>query len=232
MMGSRHDEEPLLPASLADRLREETRELHRAAERSRFVQALLRGELEPRAYALMLRSLHGLYAALESGLARHAGDPRLAAFAEPALWRREAIERDLQALAGPSWRETLRPAAAAARYVARLDALAAAQPLRLAGHAYVRYLGDLSGGQVLARVVARSVGRDDGGATAFYDFGGAVAAARSAQALRRGLDRLGADADSADAVVEEACTAFALHGELFDELAVHAGLAAAPAGAA
>ena len=126
MMGSRHDEEPLLPASLADRLREETRELHRAAERSRFVQALLRGELEPRAYALMLRSLHGLYAALESGLARHAGDPRLAAFAEPALWRREAIERDLQALAGPSWRETLRPAAAAARYVARLDALAAA----------------------------------------------------------------------------------------------------------
>jgi heme oxygenase len=226
-MGLHGDEEPHLHASLSARLREETRELHRAVERSVFVRTLLRGALEQRPYALLLRGLHGVYAALESGLERHAADPRLAPFAEPALRRRAALESDLHALAGPSWRR-LAPPSAALRYGERLDDLAAHRPPLLAAHAYVRYLGDLSGGQLLAGIVGRSVGRS----TAFYDFGDPAEVAHRSGALRRGLDALGADATTADAVVDEACTAFALHAALFDELAAQGGLVAAPSGAA
>lgn len=208
-------------ASLAARLKDETRELHRAVERTAFVRALLHGTLEPGRYVLLLRSLHGLYAALEAGLEAHAADPRLAPFAEPALRRRAPLEGDLQALAGPGWR-SLPTVPAAVRYIARLDALAAREPLRLAAHAYVRYLGDLSGGQLLAGIVARRIGS----ATAFYGFGDAAAVARCADALRLGLDGLGADPAVADAVVAEARTAFVLHGELFDELAATGALAA------
>lgn len=227
MMGLHDDEEPRLHASLSARLREETRELHRAVERSDFVSALLRGQLDRASYALLLRSLHGVYAALEAGLEGHASDPRLAPFAAPALRRRPALESDLLALAGPAWR-SLRMTRAALRYGARLDDLAARRPLLLAAHAYVRYLGDLSGGQLLAGIVERSVGR----ATAFYDFGDAAGVAPLADALRHALDALGADAMAADAVVAEARAAFALHAELFDELAAMSRLVAAPAGAA
>jgi heme oxygenase len=227
MMGPHDDEEPRVHVSLAARLREETHELHRDVERHVFMRALLRGALDRQAYVLLLRSLHGVYAALEAGLDRHAADPRLAPFAEPALRRRTPIESDLQALAGPAWPRLQAPEAAA-RYAARLNDLTARQPLLLAAHAYVRYLGDLSGGQLLAGIVERSVG----GATAFYAFGDATTSASRAGALRHGLDALGSDAAVADAVVAEARAAFARHGDLFDELALRGGLVAAPLGAA
>ena len=60
-----------------------------------------------------------------------------------------------------------------AEYTSRLRALASARdPAPLLAHAYVRYLGDLSGGQVIRRRVARAYGlEDDGGAgVSFYEF--------------------------------------------------------------
>ena len=53
-------------------------------------------------------------------------------------------------------------------YVARLQAL---PPPHLAAHAYVRYLGDLAGGPVLARIVGRAYGLQQQG-LAFYRFDG------------------------------------------------------------
>ena len=67
-----------MSASLADRLKDETLTLHRAAERSTFMGALLRGEVDRRGYSALLRNLAALYAALEPALLRHAAHPLLA----------------------------------------------------------------------------------------------------------------------------------------------------------
>ena len=97
--------------SLAERLRDATRELHAQAERSGVMRTLLRGELGRGDYALLLRNLHAIYAALEAALAQHGGHPVLAPVDDPALRRRAALEADLALLAGADWAE--RPAAGA-----------------------------------------------------------------------------------------------------------------------
>ena len=58
-------------------------------------------------------------------------------------------------------------------YAGRIASLSASpEPAPLLAHAYVRYLGDLSGGQVIRRRVARAYGleEDNGAGVAFYEF--------------------------------------------------------------
>lgn len=206
--------------TLSARLRTQTWPAHRQVEATPFVRAMLRGGLSLPAYCLLLASLHPIYAALEAALRQHAGHARVAAVYQPALEREPALRADLAVLHGDDWRDTLSPQPEAVEYAAHLETLARVAPHLLPAHAYVRYLGDLSGGQAVQRAVARSLGLNGGVGTRFYDFGPPGAAAALAQGLRAGLDRLApAEADH-EAIVQEAEQAFARHARLFAELEV------------
>lgn len=213
--------------SLAERLKTETRALHTAAERSTFMGALLRGRIERPAYCALLRNLHAIYAALEAALARHATHALIAPVHAPALSRTAALASDLLVLHGPAWASEIVLQPAAVGYVARLHEVVATQPGLLLAHAYVRYLGDLSGGQMLRRIVAQSAALAGERGVAFYDFGDATATRDLTHAFRAGLASVSADAVQADALIEEAKLAFGLHQRLFDELAFDASLASA-----
>jgi heme oxygenase len=206
---------------LGQRLRDATRALHADAERSPFMAVLLRGRMGRVAYASLLHNLHAIYEVMEPALARHAAHPALAPLDLALLAREPALRDDLATLGEPADAVPgLRPAAS--RYVARLRELDAGRPDLLLAHAYVRYLGDLSGGQLLRDIVGRSPGLAWPVGTAFYDFGDATAVAAHAAAFRAGLDR--AVVADPDAVVEEACQAFVWHRRLFDELAEACGV--------
>ncbi|WP_127996340.1 biliverdin-producing heme oxygenase [Piscinibacter defluvii] len=200
-------------ASLSATLRERTAAAHRRVEGTPFVRALLAGRLDRAGYTLLLRSLHEVYAALEAALG---AQPALAPLVHPALPRSEALGEDLVLLHGPRWREELAPRPASIGYARRLGELAAAQPLLLAAHAYVRYLGDLSGGQVLGRIVQRSLGLAGEAGTRFYRF--EAPPDSLAQGLRAGLDALVVDAPQREAPLDEALAAFGRHEHLFAEL--------------
>jgi heme oxygenase len=203
---------------LAQRLREATREAHRNAERAGIMPALLRGELGREPYVRILRNLHALYAALEPALARNAADPRIAPLHRPALDRRPALERDLTALHGAGWRDiAIEPAAQ--RYVERLETLGNQAPHLLAAHAYVRYMGDLNGGQLLSRIVRQALQLRDDEGTAFYDFSQAGEPTQLIAGYRSALDALPLDEAQMEAVIAEAVQAFASHVEIFEELA-------------
>jgi heme oxygenase len=212
-----------MTASLAAALRAGTRDLHRAAEQSGIMrQILVERRLTRPAYARLLRSLHAHYAALEGELARHAAHPALAPLHFPELARAEALAADLRAHHGAAWEVELAPAPTAIAYAARLRALGAGAPALLAAHAYVRYLGDLSGGQLLAPLVAGLLGVAPNEGFAFYAFAGVPDVAGFRVRYRAALDAvpLGpAASDGPAPVVEEARHAFALHARLFEELA-------------
>ncbi len=208
---------------LSRRLRVATHQLHVQVERCAFMRALLRGELPREGHALLLRNLHALYAALEAGLQRLAERPALAPFARPALRREAALAADLRVVHGERWSNELALTASMTDYVEHLRRLSQAADRRLVAHAYVRYLGDLSGGQRLRALVARALALPPGQGVAFHDFGGVTEVAALAHALREALDALGAGDD----VVDEACAAFGRHAVLFAELAELADLDAA-----
>ncbi len=204
--------------TLSARLRTQTWPAHRQVEATPFVRTMLRGGLSLPAYCLLLASLHPIYAALESGLQRHAGRPEVAAVCAEPLWREPALADDLAHLHGADWREALAAQPQALAYAAHLRELAERAPAMLVAHAYVRYLGDLSGGQTLRRIVAGSLGLPGGLGTRFYDFGPPAQTAALAGGLRAGLDRIEADEATREAIVHEAELAFARHEHLFGEL--------------
>lgn len=203
---------------LAARLKHDTRSLHTQAERSGVMADLLRGRLALADYCALLRNLQAIYAALEQGLDQHRADARLSRLWQPELRRLPALIQDLERLHEGDWRAELALMPASQAYAARLEQLAKEQPLLLLAHAYLRYLGDLYGGQMMARLVRQHYDLSGDEGTAFYAFGEAAEVERLKQQFRAGLDALNLNAEQADAVVAEACEAFQRHQQLFEEL--------------
>ena len=219
-----------LGRGLGARLRKATQDLHRQVEGAGIMPALLRGQLDLPTYCALLRNLHAIYAALEAALIRHAGHPDVAPVFFPALFRLAALADDLSVLHGKPWAQDLALQTATLRYVARLQALEASHPEWLAAHAYVRYLGDLSGGQMLGQIVSELFQLDADVGTHFYDFGGPESVASHQSVFRAGLSAIAADEARIGELVAEASMAFELHRELFVELAAPASAAIATAG--
>jgi heme oxygenase (biliverdin-producing, ferredoxin) len=195
------------PAGLVARLRERTRDLHREAERSGILRELLHRRASRAGYALLLRNLHPVYAAMEGALILHRGAPGVRRMPH-GLGRMHAIESDLRALAGEDWETTLPLLKAAAGYVVRIVTSAQRVPGALIAHAYVRYLGDLSGGQVLKRLLAEAPGlaADE---LSFYDFGGEVDTESRTAAYLAAIDAAGRELQPRmDEIVEESAEAF------------------------
>lgn len=210
--------------SLAQRLRNETRDLHTEVERSTLMHALLRGELGLRPYCMLLRNLHAIYRALEAALTRNARQPLLAPIFASALFRSAALEQDLDSLHGPLWNQAIALQPASLLYVARLRELDRTSSDLLVAHSYVRYLGDLSGGQLLKRIVATSFQLTGSAGTAFYDFGDTDQTRALTHQFRAGLTNMGADQAQTSAIVTEARQAFEWHRDLFKQLALASGL--------
>ncbi|ACZ31772.1 Heme oxygenase [Xylanimonas cellulosilytica DSM 15894] len=207
---------PVAPPLLSALLREGTRTEHQEAESQGFVTRLLAGELSVAAYASLAAQQHTIYTALEEASAQIASDARGGALVFAELTRVPAIERDLEHLYGPEWRDAAAPLPSTARYAARLREAGAGLP-EYAAHAYTRYLGDLSGGQVIKRMMQRHYGMGAAGLE-FYEFPEIPKAKPFKDVYRERLDGLGLDDTETSRAVAEAQRAFQLNRAMFAEL--------------
>lgn len=182
------------------------------------MQRLLRGSMDQPGYQALLVNLAAIYAALEPAWQRHSSHPVLASTFSTRLLRSAALRADLRTLARSQDVEPAPLQPATWSYVHRLEALDAAHPELLLAHAYVRYLGDLNGGQLLKVAVRRCFALPDHAGTSFYDFGDAAVTAELARRFRQGLADLVVEADLQDALVDEARRSFELHAAMFDQL--------------
>jgi heme oxygenase len=202
--------EAVQPLSVA--LREGSTSEHDAAEQSPFVSELLAGRVNEQGYADYLLRLRTVYRALEETVRARRYDPVVAAVYDPALERLAAIDADLDHWAPSGARELESRAAAAYRdRIIDTDWGGA-----LVAHHYTRYLGDLSGGQAIGRILDRTFGLGGAG-LAFYAF--PVKAKPYKDTYRARLDGLDLDADEISRAVDEVKVAFGLNQSLFDELA-------------
>jgi heme oxygenase (biliverdin-producing, ferredoxin) len=185
---------------------------HDAAEQSPFVTELLAGRVNGRGYADYLRRLRVIYGALEEAVRARRDDPLVAAVYDPALERLSAVDADLRHWAPGAARDVSSPAAAAYR-----DRIAGASwGGALLAHHYTRYLGDLSGGQAIGKILDRTFDLDGAG-LAFYRF--PVRPKPYKDSYRARIDGLTLDADEIAQAVDEVKVAFRLNQALFDELA-------------
>ncbi len=212
------------PLSL--RLRTETADLHRLAERTGIMQDMLHGRLQRPDYVTLIRNFHLVYQAMEECLVRHAADPVVQPFRHAGLDRTDALAADLAYLHGPRWHAEVPVSAAGEEYAGRVRA---ASPPLLVAHAYVRYLGDLSGGQALRRVVGRGLGLQGSEGLSFYDFPGISDPEAFKARFRESLDAMALPVEVENQVVTEARDAFGLNVSLFEAVAPRTAASDAPA---
>jgi heme oxygenase len=204
-----------LAGSTANRLRAHTRELHARAESAGVVRKILDGTVTRGAYALYLRNLHPVYESLERALHARRTQRGWRTLAVAEIHRAPAIAADLEALAGERWRERLALVPAAVSYTRRIDA-ATASDARLAAHVYTRYLGDLSGGQILAGILARALHLEPAQlATHRFEHVADLGAFRAE--YRRAFDDL-EEAAAGEELLTEAAVAFELNIALAEAL--------------
>jgi heme oxygenase len=209
----------LRPASLLGALRERTRDLHTQAERSGIIADILHGRAARDGYALMLRNLLPVYRQLEQQLARFAGSPLVGPIVRPELARTGAIAADLSSLSVDISALPVLPATAS--YVQKIGQASRGDGGRLIAHAYVRYLGDLSGGQIVKGLLATLLNLPPE-ALSFYDFPAIADIAAFKSEFRAAIDRAGDESGDFDAIVEEGTLAFELNIELSVALQVEA----------
>jgi len=207
-----------MSVALASQLREGTKKAHTMAENTGFVSCFLKGVVDKASYRTLVADLWFVYSAMEEEIGRLTDHPVVGPIHSPALNRRETLEQDLAFYFGADWRSQIRATPGAQEYVARLRRVAQEAPELLVGHHYTRYIGDLSGGQILKNIAqkAMSLGEHDG--LRFYEFD-AIPDEKALKAnYRTVLDSLPIDQATADRIVAEANEAFHCNMKMFQEL--------------
>ncbi|KAF0692075.1 Aste57867_16790 [Aphanomyces stellatus] len=215
-----------VPPRLAHALKHGTQESHRAAENVHFIREFIRGRISRDLYRVLVAMLYYVYTELETQMRAAAATQNVIVtpLHFPAqLERVAALAADLAFYYGPTWQAAMPPPSrATAAYVARLRFLGETAPSLLLAHAYTRYMGDLSGGQILKRTAIKAMQLEDGQGTGFYDFDMPHKAFKDQ--YRRALDDLPATPEMAAMLVQEANVAFLLNMAVFEELDVMGGL--------
>ena len=206
--------------ALASQLREGTKKAHTMAENTGFLSCFLKGVVDKASYRTLVADLYFVYDAMEQeiGKLRAAGHPVVGPVGFPELNRRESLEQDLAFYFGEGWRNSVKATPAAQEYVARIHQIAQESPELLVGHHYTRYIGDLSGGQILKAIAQKAMNLGEHDGLRFYAFDAIPDEQGFKANYRATLDALPIDQATADRIVEEANQAFHLNMTMFQEL--------------
>jgi len=209
-----------MSVALASQLREGTKKSHTMAENTGFVSCFLKGVVDKSTYRKLVADLYFVYRAMEEEIGRLAleGHPVVSLISYPELNRCESLEQDLNFYFGRDWSTSLQPTSSAKAYVERIHQVAKESPELLVGHHYTRYIGDLSGGQILKNIAQKAMNLPEQDGLRFYEFDRIQDGKVFKKQYSATLDALPINQSMADLIVEEANQAFKCNMEIFQEL--------------
>ena len=203
--------------ALAKELKEGTKQSHSAAENTKFVSSFLRGVVSKEGYRQLVANYYFIYQAMEVEVLRLKDDPIVGPLNMKELYRHRSLAKDCEYFYGKNWDKTIYPTEACQKYVDRIRKVAHDETELLVGHHYTRYLGDLSGGQILRNIAQNALKLDDGGLD-FYEFPEIEDKKEFKNNYRATLNTLPVTESQLSAIVSEANYAFRLNMFMFDEL--------------
>ncbi len=207
-----------MSSNLATKLREGTKKAHTMAENTGFIACFLKGTVEKNSYRKFVANLYFVYSAMEEELHKHRNHPLLSKVYFPELNRKDSLEKDLTYYFGINWRDQVAPSSATQNYVSRIRQVSESNPELMIAHLYTRYIGDLSGGQILKKIAQNGMNLSDGEGTNFYEFRQITDERAFKKLYRERLDEMPIDDATGDRIVEEANDAFGMNMNMFKEL--------------
>jgi heme oxygenase len=206
----------VIPFSQA--LRERTWSGHGESEGAGFMHDLMTGKGTREDYIALVAQHYFVYEALEAAAATFDADAGARPFISAQLTRLPALEVDLEFLLGADWKQQITPLPTTERYVARIREIEAdGWSGGFVAHHYTRYLGDLSGGQAIGRLMKRHFGFETNGIL-FYLFDQIADPKAFKETYRDQLDAAGWDDAERERVIDEVLYAYRLNTELFEDL--------------
>ncbi|XP_068096282.1 heme oxygenase 1 [Hyperolius riggenbachi] len=205
---------------LSEAIKEATKEVHKEAEDTEFMRNFQKGQVSLHEFKLVMSSLYFIYKALEEEIEHNKDSPVFLPLYFPLeLSRKAALEEDLEYFYGPLWREKIICPQSTKNYVARLHHIGSNEPELLVAHSYTRYLGDLSGGQVLKKIAQKALQLPaTGEGLAFFTFDNIASATKFKQLYRSRMNSLEVNNATKQRILQEAKIAFKLNIKLFEEL--------------
>jgi len=207
-----------MSTNLATKLREGTKKAHTAAENMGFIKCFLKGTVEKNSYRKLAGNLYFVYSAMEEEMERHRNHEIMGKMYFPELNRKRSLEKDLTYYYGANWRDEVSLTPGGEAYVQRIRDVSATEPELLLAHLYTRYMGDLSGGQILKKIAQTGMNLTNGQGTAFYEFAQIPDEKAFKANYRQIMDELPIDEATADKIVDEANDAFRKNMNMFQEL--------------
>lgn len=204
-------------SSLAADLRHFTAIAHQSAEGTSFIKTLLRGQCSEKAYIHYLWALRKIYSALECAMTENKNDEHVSRIYVPELFRSDALNIDCQNWNPSSEIETTQLLNENVQaYTGTIQNLSETKPGLLVAHAYVRYLGDLAGGQTIGKQLREHF--DQSKSLEFYQYANADVNAMKTL-YRERLDEIGGlHGISTPELCAEAQNAFRLNENVFSAL--------------
>lgn len=202
--------------SLADTLKERTREAHARAEKHPVQARMVKGEVSRAEYAAWLGQMLPVWRAVDAGLAALAArDARVAAMVKPYHAHADRVAADLKFLGQCGG---CHPAlAATTRFVALVERAASGDGPALVGVWYVLE-GSANGGRFIAKALSRGLNiAGPEGLTSFDPHG--ERQREYWQAWRAGLDAQTFTGAEREAIVATAAATFDAIGEVMEDLA-------------
>ena len=198
--------------TLALQLKEGTKVSHSAAENTKFVSSFLKGVVSRDNYKQLTANFYYVYRAMEEEIDKLDDFP----LHDKLLNRTNKLEQDLRYYYGVMWRDKIQPSQATKNYVKRIQVIAQQTPYLLVAHHYTRYMGDLSGGQILASITKKALNLTTEGLK-FYEFD-IPNMKEYKDKYRQSLNDLNMSDVQTSMLIDEANYAFKLNMLLFDEL--------------
>lgn len=202
---------------LSKQIREGTKKSHTMAENTGFITCFLKGVVEKKSYVKLLSDLYHVYSTMEEEFDRHKEHPILSQIYFPELFRKQSIEKDLEYYFGPEWKQSVTQTDSCKEYVSKIKEVSNVFPELLIAHHYTRYIGDLSGGQVLKKIAQTALKVDDSGMN-FYIFKDIPDEKEFKDNYRKTLDSLPFTEGTINSIIAEANNAFRLNMKVFKEV--------------
>nr|BDA98278.1 heme oxygenase [Rhodomonas sp. NIES-1006] len=205
-------------SNLATQLREGTSKSHSMAENVSFVKSFLGGVIDKESYKTMVANLYFVYVAIEDAMDKNKEHECIEPIYYQELNRRTSLEDDLTFYYGDDWKDKVSPSPATQAYVDRINTISENKPELLVAHAYTRYLGDLSGGQILKNIAQRAMNLKDNKGLSFYEFDQVKDEQEFKQQYKKALDNLPIPEEETGKIIAEANVSFNLNMKMFQEL--------------
>lgn len=207
-----------MTTNLAEQLRQGTTKSHSMAENVSFVKSFLGGVVDKKSYRILLANLFFVYSAIEEEMYKNKNTVAISPIYFDQLNRKESLEKDLSYYYGLNWKSIVAPSTVTQMYIDRIHEIGQNQPELLISHAYTRYMGDLSGGQILKNIAKNAMQLSGDQGTEFYVFRDIENDKEFKQKYREALDSISVTEDQVDLIISEANVAFNLNMKMFQEL--------------